>query len=150
METYLTNGGVYKYRGRWRGKLCRMTVEYTWDSQKDRKKKRVVDRKDLTTALFDSDGDPITCDMREGKNANKRKAEAAFEIWRNNLIDEQRAREEAPGADTSVSDFIDRYITTREKDRTIERSTISDYRSSAKYLRQYLDGVTLATSTRIG
>lgn len=121
-----TNGGLIKRytkdgKGSW--VAC---IRYKDDSGKWRTKYK-------TTA--------VRCypDSDKGQAAAGRAARA----FRRELEEEQRKREESPGADTPVCEFIDRYIDTREKDRTIERSTISGYRSGAKYLRRYLAGVTL-------
>lgn len=81
---------------------------------------------------FDIESDPRT-------NKGKKDAEKALSEWRAELV----AASGAPGTDSLLGVFIDRYLEYKEKGGTVERSTLAGYRADARNVRKFMPGVTL-------
>ncbi|MBQ9021160.1 MAG: site-specific integrase [Eggerthellaceae bacterium] len=84
----------------------------------------------------------VACDKTTAKG--RPAAKRFLKSWRSELEEEQRERNALPNGDMLVTEYIDQYLKLREADKTIERSTLSGYRSGAKYLRKFLEGVRLS------
>jgi hypothetical protein len=135
-----TAGGLSKYSNKvscfWRGSLRYRDEGGQWRT--------------LSKVLEDEDGEAIRAypDKADGTKDNRGRtvAERALKRWRDALMeqdkaDAERAEEEALEAlarakDVTVADYVDAYLSMRAASGSIERSTLPDYRMSAKRIRE--------------
>lgn len=117
--TKYSNGSVSKRGGKWYGQI--------------RRKKDGEKRWGTLTKTFDIPSDPKT-------NKGRPAAERALAEWRAALLAADAANAAAPGRNTPIAEYVERFITAKANSGTVERSTISGYRNDAKHIARWLGG----------
>ncbi|MDD6694181.1 MAG: tyrosine-type recombinase/integrase [Olsenella sp.] len=137
MAATLTHGTVGKYRGRWRGRITKVDEGGT--------------RHNLTKMLKDADGNPIPCEAKGNKGRSA--AIAALTRWRDELSAAEAEDEAAEARSASLSgvtlgDYLDAYLDGLKASHSVEKSTMTAYRASARKVAESLGSVEVTELSR--
>jgi integrase len=137
MAATFTRGTIGKYRGHWRGRITQIDEGGA--------------RHNLTKMLKDADGNSIPCEAKGNKGKNS--AIAALARWRAELLaaeaeDEAEEVRNASLSGVTLGDYLNAYLDGLEASHSVERSTMTAYRSSARKVAESLGSVEVAELSR--
>lgn len=130
-------GTVFKGRKSWRGKIHRVDPE--------------GNGRYLTKTLHEENGDPIPCDAKTNRGRNR--AIAALARWRDELLaaEAEKAEAEAHSATldgVTLEEYLTSYLDGLAASQSVERSTMTAYRASARKVAETLGGVEVTRLSR--
>ena len=136
MATY-SQGSVTKRRGKWAGMI--------WKTDTTGKRSR------LSKALKEADGSEIPCDPKTNRGRNR--AIAALTRWRGELLAAEAEDEAAEARSASLSgvtlgEYLNAYLNGLKASHSVERSTMTAYRASARKVAEALGSVAVTELRR--